>query len=491
MLFTFDLDIIGQSNAKAVFMMKGDELLIGWAVEDITPSGPVVLFGQYYDRLSQYVESPLTVTACAMESAGGKEQAILISMDLVWCPADLSAGLKKQLRNILPDFDADRLVLNATHTHSAPLPDIATEYGRSLLEKLSAAAAAAWRNRQPAGISRALEYAVTGHNRRARYADGSAEMYGAIDRPDFTGMEGSGDSAVDMLFCWDAHSELTGIIMNVPCPAQVTEAKYFVSADYWSEVRKQLRQQFGRDVPVLAQCGAAGDISPRNLTRPYTPDEPNMWDVPGMTEIGKRLGRAVAAAFPVAKTKIQFNPAFRHAVAAVQIPFRQVSEREYEEAQRIAGEIRSREPEDPASPETAFNRFLAEIKTNEGLKQYGPWDNKNTDYGILRKKEIIIEQYHRHRERPFYPVQLHVIRLGDAVIATNPFELFVDYGFRIKGRSKAAQTFIVQLCDDYGDYLATPVALEGGGYSAIANPVGPDGGDVLVEETLALINSLF
>ena len=58
------MDIIERSNDKAVLMMKSEELLIGWAVEDITPHGPVVLFGQYYDRHSQYVESALTVTAC-------------------------------------------------------------------------------------------------------------------------------------------------------------------------------------------------------------------------------------------------------------------------------------------------------------------------------------------------------------------------------------------------------------------------------------------
>ncbi|WP_343701226.1 hypothetical protein [Chitinophaga sp.] len=472
-------------------MMKSDELLIGWAVEDITPHGPVVLFGQYYDRHSRYVQSALTATACAMESGNGKEQAILISVDLIWCTAALLQALKSVLQTQLPGFDSRYLVVNATHTHSAPAPDIETDYGRQLLDKLGALAVKAWQNRKPAGISRALEYAVVGHNRRVRYADGSAEMYGAIDRPDFTGIEGPTDSAVDMLFCWDAAGRLTGVVMNVPCPAQVTEAKYFVSADFWSEVRRHLRQQFGEGVHLLPQCGAAGDISPRNLTRPYTPDEPNMWDLPGMEEAGRRLARALMAAYPPAEKAVQYQPVFRHAVAEVQIPARTVTEQEFEEAKIMVEDIRSREPEDPASPHTAFNRFLAEIRANEALREYGPWDNKNTDYGILRKKEIILSQYARHKEQPFYPVLIHAIRIGNAVMATNPFELFVDYGARIKGRSKAAQTFIVQLSDDYYDYLPTQTAIEGGGYSAIATPVGPDGGAVLVEETLRLINGLF
>lgn len=471
--------------------MKHDDLLIGWAVEDITPHGPVVLFGQYYGRHSLYVESPLTATACAMESEGGKEQAILLSIDLIWCPAQLLSGLRKILQIKLPGFNSRCLVVNATHTHSAPAPDITSGYGKMLLEKLSDVAVAAWENRKPAGISRALEYAVVGHNRRVRYMDGSAEMYGATDRADFSGIEGASDSAVDLLFCWDNNNRLTGIVMNVPCPAQVTEAKYFVSADFWSEVRKHLRQHFGHTVHLLPQCGAAGDISPRNLLRPYTTDEPNMWDLPGMTEAGRRLALTIAAAYPVAEKHIQRYPVFKHIATEIQLPFRTVTEQEYATAKAWVEDIRSREPEHADAPGTAFNRFLADIKAAEAVQQYGPWDNKNSDYGILRKKEIILEQYTHHRAHPFYSAPVHVIRIGDAVMATNPFELFVDYGARIKCRSKAAQTFVVQLCDDYGDYLPTQLAIDGGGYSAIATPVGPDGGTVLVEETIRLINSLF
>ncbi|WP_341837516.1 hypothetical protein WJU16_06495 [Chitinophaga pollutisoli] len=308
-------------------MMQSEELLMGWAVEDITPPGPAVLFGQYYDRLSGYVESPLTATACALESAGGQEQAILLSIDLIWCPAALIAALRQILHSRIPGFNSQYLLVHATHTHSAPEPDVHSAYGQHLLEKLAAAAVSAWQQRQPASVGRALAYAVAGHNRRVRYADGTAEMYGATDRPDFTGLEGPSDSAVDLLFCWNDAGALTGIIMNVPCPAQVTEAKYYVSADFWSVVKKRLQDHFGQDVQLLAQCGAAGDISPRNLLRPYTPDEPNMWDLPGMVEVGERLARAAIAAYADAEKNRQNQPVFKHRSVTLQIPYRTVSPR--------------------------------------------------------------------------------------------------------------------------------------------------------------------
>lgn len=89
-------------------------------------------------------------------------------------------------------------------------------------------------------------------------------------------------------------------------------------------------------------------------------------------------------------------------------------------------------------------------------------------------------------------MELHVIRLGDIAFASNSFELFSDYGIRIQARSAATQTFVVQLCAGGSpSYLPTKLAQKGESYSAClyCNEVGPEGGDVLVEETLRLINS--
>jgi hypothetical protein len=279
--------------------------------------------------------------------------------------------------------------------------------------------------------------------------------------------------------------------MNVSCPSQVTEAKYYVSADYWSEVRKQLSSRYSGDVYVLPQCGAAGDIAPRDLPRGYKAGTPNMWDVPGIIEIGERLAWAVERVYPEAAKSIQTEVVFKHLVRDVDLPTRKVSRQEYEQALEIVREIRSREPDDPDDPGTAWNRFLREIEENEKTREDGPWDNKLTDYGIVRKKEALVEKYLNQENDPFCPIKLHVIRLGDVVFATNPFELYLDYGYRITGRSKASQTFIIQLCSGSEGYLPTKKALPGGGYSAMVNRVGPEGGQVLVDETVRMIDAMW
>jgi hypothetical protein len=94
--------------------------------------------------------------------------------------------------------------------------------------------------------------------------------------------------------------------------------------------------------------------------------------------------------------------------------------------------------------------------------------------------------------KPIYNTEIHVIRLGDVAICTNQFELFTDFGIRIQARSKALQTFIIQLAGP-GTYLPTSKAVGGGGYSAVcqSNSVGPEGGQILVDRTVKLIDDMF
>ena len=94
---------------------------------------------------------------------------------------------------------------------------------------------------------------------------------------------------------------------------------------------------------------------------------------------------------------------------------------------------------------------------------------------------------------PTFAMELHVLRLGDVAIATNPFELFTDFGIQIKARSRALQTFLIQLSGPGATYVPTDRAERGGGYSAIveSSRVGSEGGQALVEGTVQAINAMW
>ena len=89
--------------------------------------------------------------------------------------------------------------------------------------------------------------------------------------------------------------------------------------------------------------------------------------------------------------------------------------------------------------------------------------------------------------------EIHIVRFGDVAIATNPFELFLNYGNKIRARSKAKQTFLIQLSCGADGYLPTEKAEKGGHYSANVSSgiTGHEGGNLLVRSTLEHINKMF
>ena len=147
---------------------KGQPLLVGWASVDITPPGPIALVGQLHKRISTGVRDPITATVLALEErgAGGREQAVLVSCDLISSPHAIQQRLQQKVQALVPDLDAGKLFINATHTHTAPgllddkfkgLYDVskdpgvmkASEYAEIFLDRVSKAVAQAWQGRKP------------------------------------------------------------------------------------------------------------------------------------------------------------------------------------------------------------------------------------------------------------------------------------------------------------------------------------------------------
>jgi hypothetical protein len=464
-------------------------MLVGWSTADITPDRPVVLRGQFHTRISDRVNDPLTATALAIEAddgAGGNEQALMVSCDLVSVPGVIHERLRKVLAPRLPDFDVSKLFLNATHTHTGPTitegcyPEpggevmTATEYADLFVDRVAAAAAQAWQGRAAGGVSWAYGHAVVGHNRRATYLDGHSQMYGRTDGPDFCCLEGYEDHGLDLLFAWDERGGLTGVVANLACPSQVTEGASFVSADFWHETRVELRKRLGEGLFVLPQCSAAGDQSPHLLI--HKREELRMLELRGLTEreeVARRIARGVEEVYDLAKGPICSDPVFRHTVLTAGLPLRRVTEEEHLKAVRQCEELGA-QPPNPSDLFASSRHFV-----------------------MLRRNRRVITRYEQQDANPFYDVEVHCLRLGDIAVATNPFELFLDFGLRIKARSKALQTFVVQLTSAGGQtdgtYLPTEraVAARSYGAEAVDNTVGPEGGQVLVEKSLEALNAMW
>jgi hypothetical protein len=485
-----------------------DTLKAGWGSADITPKKTAELYGQYYQRVSRSVRDPLSVTALALEQAcpdPAQGQAILVSCDQELVDHGLLEKAREKLEKQIPDFDASRLVVSATHTHSAPAAYdpflwwkhdptflVVKEFRPILLEALVSAAVQAWEARADSHIGAASGLASVGHCRRPLYQDGSSEMYGATNRPDFIGMEAGQDDTVGVLGVWTGKGELTGLVVNVACPSQVMEATYVVTADMFGEMRRKLRERLGKNVSILCQVGAAGDQAPRDLTRPYR-GGPTFWDEAGMVELGGRLANAVIDALPRAQTAQQREVPLRHVVRNLRLPLRTVSPDEHARAVSELAALEAREPADAGSPDSAYSRFVQKTRERERLPVPGPYDDKNDDFVLIRNLRSTVRRFQLQRREPQYMAELHVLRLGDAAISTSPFELYLDYGLRIRARSPAALTLHAQLSCDEAGYLPTERAVAAGGYGAlVANGlIGPEGGQMLVECILQEMDKLF
>ncbi len=481
--------------------MKGN-LKLGWAEEDITPAGKVDLYGQYYHRPMEGVHSRLSLTALTVESDGG-EQVTLVSVDTACCEGDLLEELRRKLRAEPVGPDPDKVILNATHTHNAPgvyaitgiewleeLPDClpAREYRGFLLECAVRAIGAAWRNRRPGGIGRVLSAARVGHCRRAVYTNGTAEMYGRTDRPDFLGMEGGEDSGLDLLFTFDEAGVPTGVVLNLACPSQVMEATYQLSSDFIGETRRRLKQCFGEEFRMLGQISAAGCQSPRDLARNYR-GEPDFWHADGVAEIGERLAVAVEKAVVRASSRIEWAPVLRHSLQRLSLPRRRASYGEYVDAKARLAQL-----EAGLSESEAYRQFCDEVRRNEKIPgRPGPYDSKLHPFVLIQNNRAVVRRYETQDKEPQFSVEMHVLRIGSVVFATNPFELYLEFGQRIKARSVADQTFVVQLCCGSGGYLPSARAEQLGGYGGliINGIVGSDGGALLVDATVDAIAALW
>jgi len=90
------------------------------------------------------------------------------------------------------------------------------------------------------------------------------------------------------------------------------------------------------------------------------------------------------------------------------------------------------------------------------------------------------------------PIEVHVARLGDLAFASNPFELYLDYGMQIQARTRSVQTFLIQLTGP-GSYVPTERSVAGGAYGAVpaSTEVGPEGGRILADWTVQAVNAFW
>ena len=487
------------------------KIKIGWGEASLVPEGRKVdLEGQFYERISSEVETPIAVNALAIEC--GDDAVIFCSCDLVGTSSSLIDAAKR----LLPEsFPKDKLIVSAIHTHTSigyadsddslatfhglkaflpeeyykPLvsdtsPDVmrGNEAKEFIANRIAKAATEAWNNRKEGVYASGFGRAAVGMCRRVCYDDGSAKMWGNANQANFTELESGNDSGIELLFTYDENKNLTGAVCNVACPSQVLEHQSFISSDYMGKIRELIRAKYGEGVGFLGLISPAGDMCPRDMIRwvnsPVTLNDPNvsqdnkterkadpsMFDIAGANLVAKRVANEIFWALDDV-TEYVSESELVHKTLFIDLPIRRVTIEEYEKAYKI------------------LTDFAKECTGNINFE----------DTARMQIHCGTVERYQIQQTKDLFTIESHVLKLGDLAFATNPFELFLNYGNQIRARSLAAQTFLIQLsCGSWG-YLPTEKAEKGSHYSAFVSSgtAGHVGGEMLVRKTVDEINKMF
>ena len=491
------------------------QIKIGWGRREISLDEPMSLPGQAIMRISEKVLDPMYVTALCLEKDG--ECVVFMSCDML-SPMGME-GVCELVEKKIPGFKGEWILPNGTHAHTGGArrktpeksPDgkdiyDGEKYKEFTVQMGAEAVCEAYESRRPGGVSYGYGYAVVAHQRRAVYfndrstgalslaPNGHGVMYGKSNDPYFSHFETGADHFVNAMFTHDEAGKLTGMLVNVPCPSQVSEMFCMQTADYWHDVRQLVAQEFGEDIYILPQCAAAGDLSPRilhyhkaqqrRMRLKYDADYASIEDaeekrfVKCMAErkdIAERILLAVKDIYSWASKEIYTEPELRHKMEKITIQKRLVTDEEAQECRDKLAELETLEPKQEDYTDEEYRKAASRYTSVKNRQLRG------------------LERYEKQMEDPVIHTVVHAVRVGEIAFASNRFEMYQDYMHRIQARSPFMQTFVVQLASfEGGTYLPTERGVKNKGYSAsiACNVVGFEGGQQLVEGTLRMLGEL-
>lgn len=420
-------------------------LQAGWASADVTPLKPVNLVGQYEKRIARTTRDPLTATVLALETRGEHgtgDHALLVSADVISIPRKALELLREKVAARIPGFEVTKLVLSGTHTHTAP----------GLVET----AYKAYDTSDDPTVMRPSEYAEFFTDRVAE----AAAIAWRNRQPAGLGW-GLGFASVGTnrrASYFDGKSVMYG---NTRDPNFSHVEGYRDDAVEVLVVVKATGQPTG--VVVNLAC-------PSQETEHLTEVSADFWHETRQ-EIRRRLGQDLFVLAQCGSAGDQSpHPIFRSQAEELMAKRRGLTRRQ-EIARRIADAVEDVLPValTDAKPSLILRHEVARLDLPEKVPPSPPFVEND----------------------PVRPAEIHILRLGDVAMVTSPFELFLDYALRMKARSQAVLTMTVQLaCGDSG-YLPTERGVKGGGYSAENYLVGPEGGQVLVDEVMKRIQVLW
>jgi len=406
---------------------------------DITPTKfPVPISGGILPRFTSNVNDPLHARCLVLDD--GQVQIAIAIVDSLLISRE-QADKAKQLATQTTGIPANRILIAATHTHSAPAvmaahatdPDL--DYAEFMVARIAKGIAQAQRNLRPARIGWAMgkdeknvfcrrylmKPGTAATNPFSGTENDQAQMNPGHNNPNKIRRTGTADPEVAVLSVQSPDGQPIALLSNYSTH-YVGSAP--ISADYFAVFCDKIAEKIGaKDVspPFVAMLsnGTSGDANCLDFDSP----EPRKFD---RFTVAEDVAKAAFEAYRTIRYYDWVPLAIEERLLTLGV--RMPGEEEVTKAKAVVAELPDGKP-----------RNLVESYARE---------------------TVLLSQMPPTRE-----LKLQAVRIGELGITALPLEAFSSTGLEIKKRSPLKPTFNIDLANGYFGYLPPPDQHQLGGYT--------------------------
>ena len=425
-----------------VTQLSAAQFRAGAAKADITPElWPVQMIGSFRERLATMAHDPLHARAIVTDDGNTRLAIVIVDNCLIGRNYidEAKAIITKKTK-----IRADRILVAATHTHTAPpgkdRPTNRTDkahkaYFQLLVNGIAEAVIAAEKNLEPAEIAHGVALVPEEvFNRRWHMKEGGIAMNPFGEPNDMVRMNpprnlierpaGPTDPEVHFISLRGVDGRLIAILANYSLHYVGGVPADGVSADYFAVFAGLIERALGKDKGFVAimSNGTSGDINnisfrvPRGRQKPFE----------RMNAVASLVAERVLAAHE--KVKFQGDVTVAMKQTLLTLKNRQPTAKQIAYAKKVLT---------TENPKT-LPRLAVEYANRTLALADGP-----------REEEIVLQ----------------ALRIGEVGITTIPCEVLCEIGLMLKANSPLAQsTFTVELANGHNGYLPTPRQHALGGY---------------------------
>ena len=444
----------GTAFAEETAPAPASALRAGFARTDLTPAVGMEVPGGMHKSFSKGIHDVLFAEAAVLDN--GAVKLAVVGIDLIMIPRDVAQAARNRIQQEC-GIPGENVLIAASHTHNGgPIVECFgsernPEYCELAAQRIAESVIIASKNMMDAQLAvDSGEVFNVGFNRRFKMRDGTVKTHPGKMNPDIIEPDGPVDPQVGVIALADMKGNPIGCIVNHAMHG-TTLGGSEISADWPYYLRKSIRGGLGADIGVVFLNGACGDVTQVNNQSPPP------------TEFGEKSARFVGTTVGAEVLKVLVRAKYQSEATRGA------------KAELLALPIRDLGANDA--------ELLAREAPAAGL-------GSGVDAIYAREAALVREM---KAKSPTVSEEVQALRIGDAVITTNPTEFFCALGLAIKKDSPFKLTCVSELTNGYAGYCAPAKAFAGGGYevrTARSSFLAPEASDMIVETSRRLIQEL-